>query len=187
MKQRFQFLFSAASEMNSGGSGASASTDASQSVPTPTASTPDAGNPASTPAAAEVGTVQRIVGYLTDKAQLIKSRDEATQALQAVTVERDALKQELESIKQEKAKLEGELSQIQNALNAAEQSAKTVNAAAVSLVAEVGLPSATLPTAQEAPTDSIASLEKAHQSATCPMEKQKIALKIKELQRENSK
>jgi hypothetical protein len=192
MKRKFQMLFSAATEIPSGGSGAPSAavtwgeTEATASAP---ASEAPAAPAASAPAAPEPpasGIVQRIMSRFEEKTELVTQRDNAVNQLQSVMQERDSYQQQVTDLTAQLAAAQGDLKKISDALDAAEKKNTTVNAAAVDLVAGIGMPAAALPPVIDPPQDSVAALEAKLAASTDPIERQKLALKIKKLVRANA-
>jgi chromosome segregation ATPase len=144
---------------------------------------------AETAPAAEVkpaGLVERIMSRFEEKTELTTRTTNLESQLQSITAERDGLAQSLQTVTADRDQLANEKAQIETALNAAEAKVKTVNEAAADIAAAASFPSASLPAAAEAPQDTIASLEKQLTASTDPKERQQIALKIKQAQKENA-
>jgi len=192
MKRKFQMLFSAATldEIPSGGSGAPSAavtwgeTEATASAPAAEAPAAPAAPTAPEPPAS--GIVQRIMSRFEEKTELVTQRDNAVNQLQSVMQERDSYLQQVTDLTAQLAAAQGDLKKISDALDAAEKKNTSVNAAAVDLVAGIGMPAAALPPVIDPPQDSVAALEAKLAASTDPIERQKLALKIKKLVRANA-
>lgn len=125
---------------------------------------------------------QKVMAAVRDKGALAADLQVATERANRAEGELLTLRTELQSVKTERDALALEKQGIADALAAAEKQAKTVEVAAVEVVASLGfapVQAAELPGAQEPVESPIKGLEKQYAETTDPKAKYTIAQKIR--------